>query len=180
MQPKTVIFEGAARRGKFQEIWKFRQNRKPASSMNFKGSLRSFRFVAIGCQAPDCYGWVKNSRPAGTKDSALVHQVVNPDLRSGPGTRGVRQRADSARRLHSRGHNKTQHTKQERHDAPRHTQSEPLTFRSGAFPPSHLIAAAILCWVFSPSFEISREQVPLDNFRKRGPLTRCGCFPVFP
>ena len=111
----------------------------------------------------------------------IVHcctEWVYPDLRTGPATRGG-HRPDSARRLHS-GHRKTQHTKQDRHDAPRHTQSEPLPFRSGAFLPSHLIAAAILCWVFSASFEISRDQLSLDNFRKRGPLTRCGWFSVFP
>ena len=43
--------------------------------MNFKGSVRSLTFAAFGCEAPICYGWVKNSRLAGTKDSALVHRV---------------------------------------------------------------------------------------------------------
>ena len=41
-------------------------------------------------------------------------------------------------------------------------------YRATNFPrlPSHLIAAAILCGVFSPSFKISREALPLDSLGK--------------
>ena len=40
----------------------------------------TFKNFDFRCEAPDCYGWVKNSRLAGAKDSALVYQVANPDF----------------------------------------------------------------------------------------------------
>ena len=45
-----MIFEGEAIPGDFDEIRKFREIRKPESSLNFKVSIRIFRFAALGAK----------------------------------------------------------------------------------------------------------------------------------